>query len=44
MEMETGALLCAARHSRDLLPSGDTLIPLAPCKTPNVEQNHAMRG
>ena len=44
MEMETDALRRAAHHSRDPLPSNDTLLPLAPRETPKIEQNRAMRG
>ncbi|KAH9055010.1 Mis12-Mtw1 protein family-domain-containing protein [Lactarius vividus] len=44
MEMETDALRRAAHHSRDPLPSSDTLLPLAPRETPKIEQNRAMRG
>ncbi|KAI9511914.1 Mis12-Mtw1 protein family-domain-containing protein [Russula earlei] len=44
MEMEADALRRAAHLSRDLLPRGDTLLPLAPRETPKIEHNRAMRG
>lgn len=44
MKVETDTFWPAAHHSYDLRPSGDTLLPLAPCKTQNLEQNRAMRG
>ena len=44
MEMEADALRRAAHRSRDSLPSGDSLLPLAPRETPKIEQNRAMRG
>ena len=44
MEMEADDLRRAANRSRDAVPDGDSLLPLAPRETPKIEQNRAMRG
>ncbi|KAH9990703.1 Mis12-Mtw1 protein family-domain-containing protein, partial [Russula vinacea] len=44
MELEADALRRSAIRSRDAIPEGDSLLPLAPRETPQIEQNRAMRG
>ena len=44
MEMEADALRRSALRSRDAIPESDSLLPLAPRETPQIEQNRAMRG
>ena len=48
MEVEADALRRSANRSanrsRDAIPEGDALLPLAPRETPKIEQNRTMRG
>jgi hypothetical protein len=44
MAMETDALRSAGHYARDLLPSGDTLLPLALREISKIEQNRAMHA